>query len=169
MVNHGFLFCKLTFPPTILGVILFTLPLLSWGQGTIDSDRSLPLTGDEPLEEKLIGGMDEGIKGNYRGAIAIFTELILTNPDYADAYFNRGIARAKLGDYQGAIADHTQAIALNGQLAEAYKARGKIYWQLGDRDLAIKDLETALALFQVQENSVSQWETTTQLQEWQGF
>jgi Flp pilus assembly protein TadD len=74
-----------------------------------------------------------------------------------------------LEDYQGAIADHTQAIALNQQLAEAYKARGRIYWQLGDRDLAIKDLETALALFQTQENVVSQQEALTQLQEWQGL
>lgn len=169
MVNYGFLFGKLTAPPAILVLILFTLPLLSLAQGTIDSERSLDVTGDDPLEERLIDGMDEGIKHNYRGAIAIFTELILINPNYAEAYFNRGIARARLNDYQGAIADHSQAIVLNGQLAEAYKARGKIYWQLGDRDSAIKDLETALALFQAQGNSVSQWETATQLQEWRGF
>lgn len=169
MVNYGFSFTKLIFPLTIFGVILFTLPLFTLAQDTIDSDRSLPLMGDDPLEERLIDGMDEGIKQNYRGAIAIFTELILINPNYADAYFNRGIARARLEDYQGAIADHTQAITLNEQLAEAYKARGKIHWQLGDRNLAIKDLETALALFQAQENLVSQQETLTQLQKWQGF
>lgn len=169
MINYGLFFGKLILPPTIFGVILFSLPLFALAQGIIDSDRSLPLTGDDPLEERLIDGMDEGIKQNYRGAIAIFTELILINPSYAEAYFNRGIARARLEDYQGAIADHTQAIALNEQLAEAYKARGKIYWQLGDRRLAIQDLERALVIFQTQENVVSQQETLIQLQEWQGF
>ncbi|MBE9174221.1 tetratricopeptide repeat protein [Synechocystis salina LEGE 06155] len=166
MVNHGYCLGRSFFSVATVGVLSLIFPLPLTAQGMVDSDRSLPLMGDHPLEERLIDGMDEGIKKNYRGAIAIFTELILLDPTYADAYFNRGIARTRIADYQGAIEDHTQAIALNPQLAEAYKARGKIYWQLGDQSQAIADLEAALALFSVQENVVSQRETWEQLQTW---
>ncbi|AIE74258.1 MULTISPECIES: tetratricopeptide repeat protein [unclassified Synechocystis] len=168
MVNHGCSPGGSLLPLAILGALslVFSLPLVA--QDTIDSDRSLPLMNDHPLEERLIDGMDEGIKKNYRGAITIFTELILLDPSYADAYFNRGIARARIADYQGAIADHSQAIVLNPQFADAYKARGKIYWQLGDQEQAIADLETALTLFSAQENMVSQQQTQEQLQTWRG-
>ncbi|MBD2652523.1 tetratricopeptide repeat protein [Synechocystis sp. FACHB-383] len=168
MVNHGYCLGRSLFSVAVVGALSLVFPLPLPAQDMVDSDRSLPLMGDHPLEERLIDGMDEGIKKNYRGAIAIFTELILLDPSYADAYFNRGIARARIADYQGAIADHSQAIALNPQLAEAYKARGKIYWQLGDQSQAMADLETALALFSAQENIVSQRETWEQLQTWRG-
>lgn len=153
--------------PLLLLVALVTWPWPGQGQATVDSDRSLPLEGDDPLEERLIEGMDEGIKHNYRGAIAIFTELILLNPSYGEAYFNRGIARAKLQDYQGAIADQSQAILLDGNLAEAYQARGRIYWQLGQSSLAIGDLKRALALFEARGNTISAREVAAQLGQWQ--
>lgn len=170
MVNHGYPLggSLLSIAMAMLGTLSLVFPLPLLAQDMVDSERSLPLLGDHPLEERLIDGMDEGIKKNYRGAIAIFTELILLDPTYADAYFNRGIARTRIADYQGAIADHSQAITLNPQLAEAYKARGKIYWQLGDQSQAIADLETALNLFSAQENIVSQRETWEQLQTWRG-
>ncbi|MBE9203376.1 tetratricopeptide repeat protein [Synechocystis salina LEGE 06099] len=168
MVNHGCFLGRSLLTIAVVGALSLVFPLPLLAQGMVDSDRSLPLMGDHPLEERLIDGMDEGIKKNYRGAIAIFTELILLDPTYADAYFNRGIARARIADYQGAIKDHSQAITLNPQLAEAYKARGKIYWQLGDQSQAIADLETALALFSAQENIVSQREAWEQLQTWRG-
>ncbi|MEY2984045.1 MAG: hypothetical protein RLZZ568_662, partial [Cyanobacteriota bacterium] len=78
-------------------------------------------TTDDYHQERLIEGMEHGMKGDYQRAIAIFSELIQRNPNDADAYFNRGIAREELHDYQGAIADQTQALTLNPQLADAYR------------------------------------------------
>lgn len=40
-------------------------------------------------------------------------QAIKLNPNDADAYYNRRIARDNLGDKQGAIADYDQAIKIN--------------------------------------------------------
>ncbi|MER3493461.1 MAG: hypothetical protein C4323_14700, partial [Mastigocladus sp. ERB_26_2] len=50
--------------------------------------------------------------GFYKGAIADYTSALKINPNYADAYYNRGIARYNLGDNQGAIADLQKAAEL---------------------------------------------------------
>ena len=52
------------------------------------------------------------------------TKAIELNPNYAKAYYNRGIAKFDLQDYKGAIADYTKAIELNPNYAKAYYNRG---------------------------------------------
>ncbi len=150
----------------VLGLNIVNFAIVM-AQAPSEPPRSVPVMGDDPREVRLIEGMDQGIKENYRGAIAIFTELIQRYPDYAVAYFNRGIARAKLMDFQGAIADQTQAIVYQADLAEAYQARGQVYWQLGQKSLAIADLQKALQLYQQQDNPISEQEIQQRLERWQ--
>jgi tetratricopeptide (TPR) repeat protein len=47
--------------------------------------------------------------GVWEKAIADFTKIIELNPDYANAYYNRGMAYKNLQDYQSAIADLKEA------------------------------------------------------------
>ena len=151
----------------LLGVELFVLrPQWVSAQPAIDSGRSLPLVSEEQREMRLIEGMNRGIREDYRGAIVIFSELIQRYPDYAEAYFNRGIARAKLQDYQGAITDQTQALTHNPQLAEAYEARAKLYWQLGQPTQAVNNLQQAVSLFEQQGNPASASRAQAQLSNW---
>lgn len=119
------------------------------------SQKAIPFKPSEEIEEQLIEGMDEGMKGNYLGAIQIFSRLIQTYPHYADAYYNRGLAKAKLGDKQGAIADYNEAIKINSNLAEAYEERGKLWLEFKDKNQAIKDFQKAAQLYQKQGNSIS--------------
>ena len=71
-------------------------------------------------------------KGDFKGAIADYTKAIEINPQYSEAYINRGIAKSDLGDTQGAIADYNKAIDINPQYAVAYNNRGYAKYNLKD-------------------------------------
>ena len=116
------------------------------------------LQGEQPDEKTLKewGNYSWGIAinlGDKAGAIKYYTQAITINPQDAEAYYNRGLAKSESGDKAGAIADFTQAITINPQLAEAYSNRGIAKYESGDKAGAIKDLETAKQLFQQQGNT----------------
>ena len=84
--------------------------------------------------------------GQFDQAIQRYSEAITMNPDYADAYNNRGTAYAKTGDYEQTIADSNKAIELNPNLAKAYNNRGLAYYTKSDYDRAIADFNRAIKL-----------------------
>ena len=75
---------------------------------------------------------------------------IRINPQYVEAYYNRGTAKSELGDKKGAIADYDMAIRINPQSANAYYNRGIAKSDLGDKKGAIADLNIAARLFKSQ-------------------
>ena len=74
------------------------------------------------------------------GAIERYSHAIKINPNYAEAYTNRGLAYQNKGDYDCAISDHNTAIDLNPNYAEAYFNRG-------DADKGKNDCDHAIANF----------------------
>ena len=84
--------------------------------------------------------------GDYKGAITDYTQAIRLNPDYADAYNNRGIAKSDLGQYFAAIADYDIAIRLNPDYTGAYLNRGVAKSKLGQHFAAITDFNIAIRL-----------------------
>src|SRR5215475_6423608 len=63
--------------------------------------------------------------GDNDRAIADYDQAIRFNPNYPDAFNNRGLAyAADKGQYDRAIADFDQAIRLNPNLAIAFYNRG---------------------------------------------
>ncbi|NKB17745.1 MAG: tetratricopeptide repeat protein [Pseudanabaena sp. CRU_2_10] len=89
------------------------------------------------------------------------------DPNYADAYYNRGKARTDLSDREGAIADYTRAIELNPNLADAYGNRGILLYNMRDKQGAIADLQKAADLFQKQGNQDSYQKTLNLLRQLQ--
>ena len=87
--------------------------------------------------------------GDYRGAIADYTEVIQVEPD-ADIYIKRGDAYYDFGDKEAAIADYTEAIQINPNDAAVYYKRGNIFYELEDKEAAITDFEKAAELYQQQ-------------------
>ena len=78
---------------------------------------------------------------DYIGAIKDYSKAIEINPNFADAYYNRG--RAKSTE-KGAIADYSKAIGINPNYADAYHNRGIAKLDLEDYEGAIADLSKAI-------------------------
>lgn len=57
-------------------------------------------------------GVDKSHKGDHKEAIKDFDQALQLDPNNADAYGNRCVARYKLGDKHGAIEDCQKAAAL---------------------------------------------------------
>jgi tetratricopeptide (TPR) repeat protein len=74
-----------------------------------------------------------------------FTEAIRLHPDYALAFYNRGVVRHD-HDVEGAISDYSEAIRLNPHDAEALYNRGLARHDSGDLPGAIRDYSKAIRL-----------------------
>jgi Flp pilus assembly protein TadD len=71
-------------------------------------------------------GIERSRQGDYRGAIDSFDRALELDPDLADAYGHRCVARHQTGDTVGAIADCHRAAALylqQGDLKQHQYAR----------------------------------------------
>ncbi|MEI6444370.1 MAG: tetratricopeptide repeat protein, partial [Nostocales cyanobacterium ELA583] len=75
-----------------------------------------------------------------------YNQALKINPNYADAYYNRGLTRDDLGDKQAAIQDYNQALKINPNYADAYNNRGILRAKLGDKQGAIQDYNQALKI-----------------------
>ena len=97
-------------------------------------------------DDFFIQGVDKRNKGDNQGAILAYNEAIRLNPNFSEAYYNRGLARYYLGDKKAAIADYNQAIKINPKDAEAYTNRGVARSELGDKEGALTDFNQALKI-----------------------
>ena len=85
--------------------------------------------------------------GQYQTAINDYTKAIQLDPDYANAYINRGSAYSSLSKNQDAINDYTKAIQIGGSNdAVAYNNRGIRYRALGQYALSDADETMACSL-----------------------
>ena len=82
----------------------------------------------------------------YDKAVGHYTEAIDLNPEYVNAYNNRGIAYRNKGEIDAAIQDYNKAIDLNPEHADAYNNRGVAYRNKGEIDAAIQDYNKAIDL-----------------------
>ncbi|TRU94650.1 MAG: tetratricopeptide repeat protein [Microcystis wesenbergii Mw_QC_S_20081001_S30D] len=132
--------------------ILITLCL---GLGFLSLPRpvqSLPLNAIAQVNvaSTALDFFNQGVKrlqqGDLEAAINSFNEAIRLNPNYAQAYGNRGIAYSRLQQYDKALADYNQFIRFNPNSAAAYYNRATLYDKLGDSQKAIADYDQAIRL-----------------------
>jgi tetratricopeptide (TPR) repeat protein len=85
----------------------------------------------QTADEYFKSGFAAYSQGNLTAAVSDFSKAIEKNPDFAEAYNNRGLVYAKQRDFIQAIADYTKAIALNPSFSAAYNNRGLAYHNRG--------------------------------------
>lgn len=93
--------------------------------------------------------LEQGIalweRGDYDGAMALFSQAIERAPENANAYLERGNAFYRLGEYADALADFDTALALNPESITGYYRRGLAHAAEADYDAAIADFNEAIA------------------------
>ena len=105
-------------------------------------------------EIEFYRGYKSSQEKSFEKAIEYYSKAIELNPQFFQAYNNRGNAYRALKQYQDAINDYDEAIELNPQSANAYYNRGNThlqsanaYYNRGNTHLALKHREKALADF----------------------
>ena len=76
--------------------------------------------------------------------LRFFSEAIRLEPGFAEAFYNRALARVEKRDFDGAIKDCIDAIRLKPDLAEVYNSRGLARRAKGDLDGALQDYNQAI-------------------------
>ena len=115
---------------TILALLLFLLPLSALSQ--LNTGYYLQ-KGRQLLHYY-----------KYSRAIQTFNTVIEYEPDHAEAYFLRGIAKYNLGDYYGAERDYSKAVEYKSNAAKAYYYRAMTRIQLYNFQGAIEDFNQTL-------------------------
>ena len=80
----------------------------------------------------------------YDSALADYSKVIDIDPQYAQAYYNRGNTYADLEEHDSAVADYSKAIDIDPQDAQAYYNRGNTYYNLEEYDSALADYSKAI-------------------------
>ena len=75
-----------------------------------------------------------------------YDKLILLKPDFAEAYYNRGLLFLQLSRLKEAIKSYDKAIQIKPGLAEAYNNRGIALQELGRLDLAVESYDKAIQI-----------------------
>jgi tetratricopeptide (TPR) repeat protein len=100
------------------------------------------------LAEKYFNqGNAESVLHQYADAVKSYTMAIRKNPNYMQAYYNRGnIHYYNLENYKQAIADFTRAIQIDPNFEPAYTNRGNAYKDMGYCKEALEDYVYAIQL-----------------------
>ena len=89
----------------------------------------------------VLSGQDK-----LKESIQVFDKVIQLKPDYAEAYYNRGVALKDFGLRDKAIESYDKAIQFKPDLAEAYLNRGVALKELGRLDEALQNYNKAIQL-----------------------
>jgi tetratricopeptide (TPR) repeat protein len=114
--------------------------LLSLGFTACDFDAA---QSDRVLAE----GLSKAQAGQYTEALNAFDDAIRTDPDNADAYYNRGVLRLQqLSNPGGAIDDLNRAVEIRPEWAEAHLQLGVALLETGRENQAYDALKKSMEL-----------------------
>ena len=104
-----------------------------------------PYTELTPSEYKNRGSLAHE-RGDYKDAITDYDIAIDKDPNYAEAYYLRGLTRRSLKQPKESIVDFTNSIRLTPNRADAYYERGAAHFLLEQYKEAVVDSDSAIRL-----------------------
>lgn len=81
--------------------------------------------------------------GHPREAIDLLSLAIKKDPNYYEAYYNRGVVFYLLKDYPKALDDFSKAISIDPKNPSAYASRGEVHEIMRENEKAYSDYRTA--------------------------
>ncbi|MEA5533875.1 tetratricopeptide repeat protein [Crocosphaera sp. XPORK-15E] len=126
--------------------------------GLMQEDRKLneftnALNSQQQQVEEIVKSLQQ---------IENLSQVIRSNPDGVEAYYQRGLSHQKLGDKTGAIEDYTEALHLDSTYAKAYHSRGILLAELGSKKQAVEDLRLA-AKYYFEQGDIESYEQARNL------
>lgn len=79
-------------------------------------------------------------------ALKMLDQAIITDPNSAGAFNDRGKVHAKMGQYDRAIKDYERAVKIDPKFIKAYSNRGVVLYETNQYEDALKDFNKAIVL-----------------------
>lgn len=116
----------------------------------IEAKTRNPIGRVEIKQVKAINQYQQGLNslaaGKFKQALFEFDRAIELDPEYIQAYIERGNTKDAIRDLPGAYADFSKAITLDPKSAPAYYNRGTISTKIGKHQAAIADFTAAISI-----------------------
>lgn len=109
-------------------------------------NQSKSRKGKTSPQEFYARGFAKALEKNYQDALKDYSKAIKLNPNFLEAYIERGASRYKLGDARGALQDCNQALEIEPNSTQAYYYLGRARYRLGYTASAIKAYTQAIRL-----------------------
>jgi tetratricopeptide (TPR) repeat protein len=137
--------------PTVCGLLLLVLGVLTWRQSAIYHDTVTLYTGTLGKNPGCwMAHYNLAIalraKGETDSAVAHYRQAVVLRPDYAEAHYNLARILVEKGEFEEAIVDYEKALAVNPADADAHNNLGSTLFQIGRVNEAIVHYQKALAI-----------------------
>ena len=101
-------------------------------------------SGDAEIDRLMARGTEEMQAGRHREAIAVFTRVIRSKPEFAEGWNRRATAYYLAGEYRRSIADCDEVLKRNPAHFGALSGLGEIHLSLEDAEQALGWFRKAL-------------------------
>ncbi len=114
-------------------------------QALADYQKIVATKPIEAQDHVIVGNAYVHFEESEKGANE-FTEAILLQLNYAQAYYNRAVIKDQKGDKPGALADYNKAIESYSDYAKAFFNRGLLKFSLDNHAGGMSDIKRSIEL-----------------------